>query len=212
MKPPRLLLPNLYAFSPNRETLGGTAYFLLKETGNILIDSPPWTVEAQQFLEDHGGVKWFYLTHRVAISQEIKQIHQSFHCEIVIQEQEAYLLPEIPVTSFETEIVLSNHTQGIWTSGFSPGSSCLYDNAHGGILFTGRHLLPDQNGKIKPLQLSKTFHWQRQLKNVKNLGDRFNDQTLTYICPATNLGFLRGKGIVTNAYQQLSECLSVINP
>jgi len=203
MKAPRLLLPELYAFSPNRETLGATAYYLRKETGNILIDSPPWTEETQQFLADQGGIRWFYLTHRGAISKHIKDIKKTFNCDIIIQEQEAYLLPEIKVISFENEIFLTDQTQGIWTPGFSPGSSCLYDNAHGGILFTGRHLLPDQHGQIKPLRISKTFHWPRQLQSVKLLADRFNETNLQYICPGSNTGFLRGKGYVDHAYEQL---------
>jgi glyoxylase-like metal-dependent hydrolase (beta-lactamase superfamily II) len=205
MKPPRLLLNDLYAFSPNRETLGGTAYFIIKKTGNILVDSPPWLEETKEFFLNSGGIRWFYLTHRGGISKEIDQIHKTFNCEIVIQEQEAYLLPEIPLTSFESEITLTDQTQGIWTPGFSPGSSCLYDSSHGGILFTGRHLLPDQNGKVKPLQLPKTFHWQRQLNSVKLLEERFNPHNLQYIFPATNTGFLRGKGFVRDAYQYLKE-------
>ena len=203
MKPPRLLLTDLYAFSPNRETLGATSYYIIKKTGNILIDSPPWTEENKEFLKDHGGIKYFYITHRGAISNQIKPIYEIFNCEIIIQEQEAYLLPEINVTSFEKEISLSEETKGIWTPGFSPGSSCLYHNAHGGILFTGRHLLPDQNGDIKPLQLAKTFHWKRQLNSVKSLSQYFSEDNLEYIIPAANTGFLRGKGLVSNAYQQL---------
>lgn len=207
MKAPRLLLSDLYAFSPNRETLGATAYYLIKKSGNILIDSPPWTEEIKQFLLDQGGIRWFYLTHRGGISKHIQEIQKTFNCDIVIQEQEAYLLPSVTVTSFENEIFLNDQTQGIWTPGFSPGSSCLYDNAHGGILFSGRHLLPDQNGLIKPLQIAKTFHWQRQLKSVQVLGDRFNEYTLKYICPGANTGFLRGKGFVSDAYRELSRNL-----
>ncbi|MFY8173644.1 MAG: MBL fold metallo-hydrolase, partial [Planktothrix agardhii] len=29
-KPPQLVLENVYAFPPNRETLGGTAYFIVE--------------------------------------------------------------------------------------------------------------------------------------------------------------------------------------
>ena len=36
------------------------------------------------------------------------------------------------------------------------------------------------------------------------LRDRFSEKTLKYICPGANTGFLRGKGYLDQAYQQLS--------
>ena len=70
-------------------------------------------------------------------------------------------------------------------------------------MFTGRHLLPDQQGNPVPLKLEKTFHWGRQLQNVAQLCDRFSPDTLHYICPGANTGFLRGKGLIDQAYERL---------
>jgi hypothetical protein len=53
-KPPRLVLENIYAFPPNRDTLGGTAYFIVENQANILIDAPPWNPTNQQFIEKMG--------------------------------------------------------------------------------------------------------------------------------------------------------------
>jgi glyoxylase-like metal-dependent hydrolase (beta-lactamase superfamily II) len=103
------------------------------------------------------------------------------------------------------EITLSDTINGIWTPGHSTGSSCLYWQQHGGVLFTGRHLLPDQQGNPIPLRLEKTFHWFRQLESVAQLRDRFSQDTLNYICPGANTGFLRGKGLIDNAYQRFSD-------
>lgn len=139
---------------------------------------------------------------------------QVFQCEILIQEQEAYLLPGLTVTSFQQEFQLSPTSTAIWTCGHSPGSSCLYHQAYGGILFSGRHLLPNAKGAPEPLRISKTFHWPRQLQNVQLLRDRFTPETLSYICPGANTGFLRGKRAIESAYTQLAEldleaCLQV---
>jgi hypothetical protein len=71
-------------------------------------------------------------------------------------------------------------------------------------LFTGRHLLPDRDGQLKPLRFSKTFHWPRQLRQVEKLQTRFSDDTLHYACPAANTGFLRGQYVVKDAYTQLA--------
>jgi glyoxylase-like metal-dependent hydrolase (beta-lactamase superfamily II) len=205
VKPPRVILEKLFAFPPNRETLGGTAYFIVEKAGNILIDCPAWEEENQQFLRENGGVRWLFLTHRGGIGKKVKQMQAALGCKVVIQEQEAYLLPEVEVTGFEREFSFNSSCYAIWTPGYSPGSSCLYWNCHGGVLFCGRHLLSDRQGKPMPLRTAKNFHWFRQLQSVAALRDRFTGDTLHYICPGANTGFLRGKGVIDRAYQYLSE-------
>jgi hypothetical protein len=96
-KQPRVVLEGqppytLYAFPPNRDILGGTAYFIVGKDANILIDCPAWNEANLQFLQAQGGVRWLFITHRGGISKHVSEIQQSLGCEIVVQEQEAYLL------------------------------------------------------------------------------------------------------------------------
>ncbi len=215
LKPPRPVLNGIFAFPPNRDTLGGTAYFIVENSGNILIDCPAWNEANQIFLQQQGGIRWLVLTHRGGIGK-VREISQAFGCDILIQEQEAYLLPGLSInrdssqpqpspslTSFQLKFTISPHSNVIWTPGHSPGSSCLYYSGSGGVLFTGRHLLPNPNGTLVPLRTSKTFHWPRQLKSVQLLRELFTPTTLNYICPGANTGFLRGKGVIEQAYQHL---------
>ena len=202
-KPPRLLLDRLFAFPPNREILGGTAYLILEKAGNVLIDCPLLNEANVSFIKQQEGIKWLLITHRGGMSSSVKEWQNRLNCEVVIQEQEAYLLPDVPVRTFEREIVLGDNVRGICTPGHSPGSSCVYWSHHQGVLFTGRHLLPDNQGHFAPFRLAKTFHWFRQLESVAQLRDRFSEQTLNYLCPGANTGFLRGKGFINDAYQQL---------
>lgn len=153
-------------------------------------------------LERQGGVRSLFITHRDSIGKAT-QFQQGSGCQLIIQEQEAYLLPEAQVTSFQQEIQISPQIQGIWTPGHTPGSACLYYAQQGGILFTGRHLLPNPKGQIVPLRTAKTFHWRRQLRSVAHLRDRF-PETLSLICPYASTGFLRGQRAVEGAYQQLA--------
>lgn len=196
----------LFAFPPNRDTMGGTAYFIAThhqdEPLNILVDCPAWDEDCRDFLAIHGGVQYLVITHRGGIGQA-KAVQAETQCSIVMQEQEAYLLPESEVQSFQHEWTLGDRIQLIWTPGHSPGSSCVYDAAHGGVLFTGRHLLPDRNGHPSPLRTSKTFHWPRQLRSLKALRDRFTAETLSYLCPGANTGFMRGKRAIADAYAEL---------
>lgn len=199
----RAVLDTISAFPPNRDTLGATAYLIVENQTHILIDCPAWDRENQQFLQDRGGVSWLIVTHRGGIGK-VKEIQAAFGCQVLIQEQEAYLLPDLEVTTFEQEFNLTPQTQVIWTPGHSPGSSCVYSSVQGGVLFSGRHLLPNQQGLPVPLRTSKTFHWRRQLRSVALLRDRFSPNTLNYLCPGANTGFLRGKRVIEQAYQHLA--------
>lgn len=199
----RAVLDTISAFPPNRDTLGATAYLIVENQTNILVDCPAWDQENQQFLQDQGGVSWLIITHRGGIGK-VKEIQAALGCQILIQEQEAYLLPELEVTTFGQEFNLTPQIQVIWTPGHSPGSSCVYSDTQGGVLFSGRHLLPNQQGLPVPLRTSKTFHWRRQLRSVQMLRDRFSPNTLNYLCPGANTGFLRGKRIIEQAYQHLA--------
>ncbi|NEQ50187.1 MAG: MBL fold metallo-hydrolase [Leptolyngbya sp. SIO3F4] len=202
---------NIYAFSPNRETLGGTAYLLVTASdddinvkGNILVDCPAWNDANLDFLVQQGGVKWLIITHRGG-SSHVHDWQSKLNCDVVLQEQEAYLLPQVNTQTFHREQVLTSHHRLLWTPGHSPGSICLYYSAHGGMLFTGRHILPTRQGGAAPLRVSKTFHWPRQLKHIQCLLDEFTPQTLSYICPGANTGFLRGKRYIEKAYDKLTD-------
>ena len=205
-KPPRpipnQLNPTIFAFPPNRDILGGTAYFIQNPLGNLLIDCPAWTDDIISWLNQKGGVRWLVLTHRGGMAK-VRSIQTAMGCEIVIQEQEAYLLPNLTVTPFHHHHTITPDTEIIWTSGHSPGASCVYNQQQGGLLFTGRHLLPDRNGNPAPLRGSKTFHWNRQLKNVAVLRDRYSSETLQWICPGASTGYLRGETAIDNAHTKL---------
>ncbi|NJK58076.1 MAG: MBL fold metallo-hydrolase [Pleurocapsa sp. SU_5_0] len=204
-KIPRLIMPGIFAFTPNRDTLGATSYLIVDKIGNILFDCPSWNEANHQFIQSQGGVQSLIISHRGGIGKNILQMQQALSCQVILQEQEAYLLPEVEVTSFGDGLTLSPDLELIWTPGHSPGSSCLYYGQQGGILFTGRHLLPKSPEEIVPLRTLKTFHWNRQLNSIARLRDRFDSTTLKYIMPGANTGYLRGKGYLDNAYEQLSQ-------
>ncbi|MBJ7899984.1 MAG: MBL fold metallo-hydrolase [Cyanobacteria bacterium RI_101] len=202
-KPPRLILPGLYRFPPNRDTLGGTAYFCLHPQGNLLIDAPPQTPETESLLLDQGGVRYLVLTQRDGAGPALGAWQKRFNFEIVVQEQEAYLLPQLRRVTFADQLTLAPELTLLWTPGYSPGALCLYDRRQGGVLFTGRHLTPDAQGQPQPLRSAKTFHWRRQLKSVAKLQAYFAQESLAYLCPGAYTGFLRGRDYISPALPAL---------
>ena len=203
-KLPRLILPGIYAFTPNRDTLGATSYLIVDKSGNVLLDCPAWHKANQEFIQSQGGVKSLVISHRGGIGKNIMQIQADLNCQVIVQEQEAYLLPEVETIDFINNFMIADNLEVIWTCGHSPGSSCLFYAEHGGVLFAGRHLLPKSPSEIAPLRTAKTFHWWRQLDSIAKLCDRFNSDTLQYILPGANTGYLRGTGYLDNAYELIS--------
>ena len=113
-KPPRLILEGLYAFSPNRETLGGTSYLIVENTGNILVDCPSCEESERDFLREKG-VRYLFFTHRAGQGKQSDSLQSLLNCEIILQEQEAYLLPHRQITVFQQQIQLSPTCSGFWT-------------------------------------------------------------------------------------------------
>lgn len=203
-KPPQAVLEPIYAFAPNRDTLGGTAYFIVNTSGNILIDAPAWDGANQDFIAAMGGVRWQISTHRGGLGQTAK-IARALGNEVIIQEQEAYLLPDTPTTTFQHQWSPPVAALGpkevlglevLWTPGHSPGAAVVYWPSQGGILFPGRHLLPDRAGRLQPLKTAKTFHWPRQLRSVDFLGEYFAQRPLRYLLPGASIGMLHGRGYI----------------
>jgi len=97
---PRPILSGIFAFTPNRDTLGGTSYLIVNKSGNILLDCPAWTEVNQEFIHSQGGVNSLIISHRGGIAKNVGQMQQSLNCQVIVQEQEAYLLPEAEVTPF----------------------------------------------------------------------------------------------------------------
>ncbi|MEL7083484.1 MAG: MBL fold metallo-hydrolase [Cyanobacteria bacterium J06597_1] len=217
--------PNIIAFRPNRETLGGTAYALNRSMepgntdghnhggpdkgGNVLIDCPAPTDDVCSVLEALGGVRWLILTHRTAMGKPgssnacVAKLVRRFDCQVVIQEQEAYLLPDLPLQTFSDRLELTPDLTVIWTPGHTPGSSCVLYRHDGGVLFTGRHLLPNESGQLLPIRQPKTFHWPRQLCSIDHLLHAIDAPAPEWIGPGGNLGKLRGEKIMQGGRQLL---------
>ncbi len=79
---PIALEDNVYYCGYHSEkSFGAASYLIKKPEGNILIDSPRFAAPLVKRIEELGGVKYMYLTHRDDIADHQKfQIH--FQCEV----------------------------------------------------------------------------------------------------------------------------------
>lgn len=152
-------------------SFGATSYFIQREEGNVLIDSPRFHPHLVKELERRGGVAYMILTHRddVADHQKFRDhfqlkrvIHKdevnsgTEHCEI-IWDNEADFSPFKQMKL----ILVPGHTRGHLVA--------LYNSR---FLFTGDHMFVDQ----EQFELTASrgvcwYSWKEQIKSTEKLLD-----------------------------------------
>ena len=129
----------------SERSFGATSYFIRGEQGrgNILVDSPRFTKPLVRRLEELGGVRFMFLTHRDDIADHQK-FHDHFDCERIIHRAEGERairgmerivsgLDPIPLDEDADE-----DARIIPVPGHTRGSCCLLVSSR--FLFTGDHL------------------------------------------------------------------------
>ncbi|MFO7630350.1 MAG: MBL fold metallo-hydrolase [Prochlorococcaceae cyanobacterium] len=207
-------LQGLWLFAPNRDTQGGSAWWLEAqaqpqaegEAGGLLIDCPALSEANLAFLRAQAAGT-LVLTGRQGHGKVLRW-QQALGWPVLVQEQEAYLLPGVErLQSFGAEHRLSGGGALLWTPGPSPGACVLHAQAAGqGVLFCGRLLLPVGPASLAPLRTRSTFHWQRQLLSLERLRlwlAASAGSAPIWLASGAGLGALRGGKLGPDALQQL---------
>jgi glyoxylase-like metal-dependent hydrolase (beta-lactamase superfamily II) len=200
-RPPRQVLPGLWVFPPNRDTMGGTAWLLRPNPGPpLLIDCPAWsgaTLAALSGLEPGTLV----LTGRDGHGR-CRRLQQALGWPVLVQEQEAYLLPGVaPLLTFRDTHSFGDGLRMLWTPGPGPGSCVLHaaPSPAVDVLFCGRLLVPVAPGQAAPLRTPRTFHWPRQQRSLRRLLSWLPAGSPGWIATGAGLGALRGEALIPGA-------------
>lgn len=203
----------MWLFAPNRQTQGGSSWLLEGNPAlgrpDLLVDAPPPTLANLAFLQQRsalvgvdGGL--IVLTSRQGHGQ-IGRLQEACGWPVVVQEQEAYLLPGLQrLHPFAQEHELAAGVRLRWTPGPTPGAAVLHVRS-GSIdgLFCGRLLVPVAPGALAPLRHAGTFHWPRQLSSIEALRTWLHEGSPAWIATGAGLGALRGERLVKNGSQML---------
>ena len=181
-------MAGVWQFAPNRETAGGSSWLLETPSVLLLIDAPPLTEANQAFLEQKNLVRkpveqgapsggqepdptgWMLFTGRAGHGRA-RQWQRRLGWPVLVQEQEAYLLPGLErLASFGDSHHLAEGVDLLWTPGPSPGSCVVQVRSgmwgNGDVLCCGRLLVPVGPGRLAPLRTRGTFHWPRLLLSL----------------------------------------------
>jgi len=196
-RPPRQVRPGLWLFAPNRDSQGGSSWLLERQEGDLLIDCPAISQANLAFLAARGGRGTIVLTGRTGHGR-CRRIQAIGGWPVLVQEQEAYLLPTVPgVVSFGSEHTVAPGIRALWTPGPTPGACVLHaQGPWGDLLFCGRLLLPVGPGALAPLRVAGCFHWPRQLASIEKLRNWLPAGSPATVASGGGLGVLRGEVLV----------------
>ncbi|MEB3306865.1 MAG: MBL fold metallo-hydrolase [Cyanobacteriota bacterium] len=201
---PREVRPGVWLFAPNRDTHGGSSWLLERPEGAVLVDCPALTRANLEFLQDRGSGT-IVLTSRVGHGR-CRQLQQACDWPVVVQEQEAYLLPGLKQRHlFGLEHRLAPELGLLWTPGPTPGACVLHARGRwGDLLFCGRLLLPIGPAALAPLRTPGCFHWLRQIASIGKLRDWLPAGSPASIASGGGLGALRGEVLVEHGAELLA--------
>ena len=163
----------LWVFPSTKNSNKISSWWLETEANPALIDCP---LLDQPLIDNLQGLAagrspLIILTSRDAHSN-FKKFREIFPWGALLQEQEAYLLPDLKgIQTFSQEYLIESGLKVLWTPGPTPGSCIVYAPAPSNVLFCGRLLIPDNSKKLIALRTKTTFHWSMQLKSLRKMID-----------------------------------------
>lgn len=169
---PILIEANVYHCGyHSAKSYGATSYFIQRPQGNVLVDSPRFTKALVRKLEEMGGIKYMFLTHKDDVADHQK-FHEHFGCQRIIHQKE--LCEAIP----DAEIIIEHEYHSkiddsedelaiIYAPGHTAGHLLL--NYKKQFLFSGDHLAYSK--KLNQLISWKAYSssWQKQIESVEKL-------------------------------------------
>ena len=189
---PEQIRQDLWVFYPSNSQQGSWAWWLDCYPEPVLIDCPPvnrQSINSLKSLSNHKKTR-ILLTNRDGHGS-VNQLHDELGWPVLVQEQEAYLLPGIKdLQTFEDEHITSSGIRLLWTPGHSPGSCVVYAPLPWNVLFCGRLLSPTKSCQFEPLRKRTTFHWSRQQKSLQKLRAWISPDTMPSLGSGVSLEVL----------------------
>ena len=164
------VVENVYHCGYHSEaSYGAASYLIQRPDGNILVDSPRYTPPLVKRIEEMGGIRYMYLTHRDDIADHQKY-HQHFGCDRILHTD------EISASTRDVEIQLKGlepfeldpELLIIPVPGHTKGHTVLlYNNK---FLFSGDHLAwSDQLYQLIAFRRVCWYSWPEQTKSLRKL-------------------------------------------
>jgi len=152
-------------------SFGARSYLVVRERGNILVDSPRYATPLVEQIAALGGVRWMFLTHRDDVADHGK-FRKRFGCERILHRVDVTSgTRDVEVQLTDTEpVALDEEALLIPVPGHTRGSVCMLYRER--FLFSGDHVWwdPDRN-RVHASRDVCWYDWRRQTESMERLAD-----------------------------------------
>lgn len=155
----------------SENSFGAASYLIQRPEGNVLVDSPRFTPPLVKQIEQLGGVRYLYLTHRDDVADHAK-FHQHFGCDRILHKEEIgrdTQSVEIQLSGTES-VQLQPDLLIIPVPGHTKGHTVLlYNNK---FLFTGDHLAWSESLQhLYAFRRACWYSWSELTKSMQKLAE-----------------------------------------
>ena len=160
--------PVYYCGYNSPKSYGGNSYFIRREAGNWLVDSPKFIAPLVKRLEALGGVSQIFLTHRDDVA-DADRYAQHFQARRIIHRAELSSQPGAELAlDGDGPWQLTPDLTAIATPGHTSGHcALLFQNR---FLFTGDHLDWDRDTQRLAASQDYCWHsWSQQAQSMQQL-------------------------------------------
>ena len=160
----------LFCGYASESSYGAQSWLLLREEGNVLVDSPRAAKPLMDRIAELGGVRWMFLTHRDDVADH-EAYRRRFGCERILHRGDVTrgTAGVERVVEGDEPTSLADDLLVIPVPGHTRGSTALL--ARGTYLFTGDHLWATEDD-VPVLDASEGvawWSWSEQLRSLEKL-------------------------------------------
>ncbi len=153
----------------SRDSFGGASYLIVRDEGNVLIDSPRFAGPLVSRLDEMGGVSKMFLSHRDDVADHAR-FHDRFSCERIIHKADSGGIPAETRFDGEASIELGDGLTIIPTPGHTRGHAVLLYRER--FLFTGDHLAWSPNYEhLIAFRRHNWYSWPETIRSMERLLD-----------------------------------------
>ncbi|WAL62272.1 MBL fold metallo-hydrolase [Thermocoleostomius sinensis] len=185
----------------SEDSFGAASYLIQRPDGNVLVDSPRFTPPLVKRLEQLGGIRYLYLTHRDDVADHAR-FHQHFGCDRILHQDEiSYDTQGVEIQLFGLEpMQLETDLLIIPVPGHTKGHTVLlYNNT---FLFTGDHLAwSDSLQHLYAFRRACWYSWSELIKSMYKLAN----YSFEWVLPGHGRRYHADRTIMQ---QQMQQCLN----
>lgn len=196
------IAPSVYHCGYHAESsFGAASYLILRPHGNVLVDSPRFAPPLVKRLEEMGGIRYLYLTHRDDVADHAK-FHDHFGCDRLLHTDDKTASTqaiEIPISGNDP-ISLADDLLIIPTPGHTKGHTVLLFAQT--FLFTGDHLAwSEELNHLIAFRRACWYSWSEQLVSMRSIAD----YSFEWVLPGHGRRYHTDS---TSMRQQMQQCVA----